>query len=514
LLCDICNGLYAKFGPQSSPPSLGVGCGVDLLAVRLMDFASVGTSAAEHSQKACAIAEETLAAFHSFLHVVRRAPEDASNGWWHEPSKSGAPAALLCLRGERLIDRFRVFLAKEWKLTAATAGDILYAPDIHIARSAYRAFFGGISEPLFDEVVARSDLRSAYRFEDVPKALQLSDEVLFPRQLQPQLAICVLLPPTIDAVLFRVLTLAEQQGFELATAKVAGGLSEEMAKLIFDQEVQDEHLQMSDRKAYLDAMGCGTRDEDDDDDDGQYRCLWLVFARHHSVKRLAQLCGHGTPEINKEFSHASLRFGRDSVENGIRCATSSSSARTMIQRLSLDIELVHPAAASGPPEERRLGVESLARSLECTLVVLAIKDEVQRSLAYLLRELHTALLERSLTLVALHAVACKVSGPEAARLGSPEGWAKLLQQQCAARSDGAAKLATLAAGGSPLLVAACEGPVAAARARTAVVAMVSAAPKGALEYYTSGTAAEGASDVACFFKELHGGKHYIVSGAC
>ena len=42
--------------------------------------------------------------------------------------------SLICLRGENAIRRFKNFLVREWTLTAATSGEVLFSPTRAVAR--------------------------------------------------------------------------------------------------------------------------------------------------------------------------------------------------------------------------------------------------------------------------------------------------------------------------------------------------------------------------------------------
>ena len=331
LLQSVCNGLFTKFGPFGpdgcpSPPGLAIGGAVDLLAVRNFDFGALvsvaglltdvtgSSSGRGDMQKALTACLEALRGFRNFEQVVRRAPDDSCIGWW-EASEAGGPTTLLCFRGEGLIGRFKAFLAREWKLPAVIAGDVFFSPSLHVARQAYHCFFSSIKQPFFSPSVPQEDLRSMLRFQAQVPELKLAEDMLFARSLSPQLTVAVLMPPTLDTVLFRLLTSAEQQGFRLVAAVMAGGLPKSMAQPLFEQEVADGHLKAGDWESFCESVGChissGKQGEEleEEDDEDHFKCVWLVLSRHQAVKRLAQLCGHGDPAVNQQHLHASLRLG-------------------------------------------------------------------------------------------------------------------------------------------------------------------------------------------------------------
>ncbi|CAK0837009.1 unnamed protein product [Prorocentrum cordatum] len=509
LLREVCDDLFAKFGPdggqspgsqEARPPGLSAGCGVDLLGVRLFDSRSLADAAAgagPGAQRALDAGLAALRGFRSFAQVVRRAGDAASDCWW-AAAEAGGPAVLLCLRGEGLIERFRSFFAREWKLSAVANGDILFSPDLRAARQARHAFFAGQGRGPVAPTFPPSDLRCPQRFEGAPA-----------REAVPQLTAAVLLPPTVDAALFRVLTAVEQHGFALVAAVASGGLSRPTARLLFDQEVEDGHLEAGDLDAFGAAAGCGAEGPDAE---GSFRCVWLLLSRPCAVKRLAQLCGHGDPAVNQRHLYASLRSGRERVQNGIRCATSRASAEALLG--TLGDELGAHVAPPGHPGDRRLGVEECERTPECSLVAVALADGSEVAVAHVLRELHVAATGRGLALVGLRALGAGLGPASAVWPGLRGSLPQLLGSWRDARPS-AAGVAERARDGGPFLLAVCEGPRCVDHARAALAAVVEAAqgPAGGLEHYASATPGEGAADVAHLFGELFGAKHYVVAGA-
>ncbi|CAE8588383.1 unnamed protein product [Polarella glacialis] len=513
LLQSVIEGIFAKFGPQASVPAgQDVGRAVDLLGVRLFDF-DVLTSL-ESDGEALSAALAALRRFRCFSQIVRRSSDESSDGWWTgvgEAERShgtgicgGGPTTLLCLRGEGIIDGFRTFLAKEWKLAAATAGDVVFTPDVRAARRAYRAFFSsgeGIGKT-FEATVPSNDLRSTERF-----ALSIpgmpSEASCFPRRLTPQLTVAVLFPPSVDSTLYRTLAAVEQQGFTLVAATACGRLPDATARLLFDQEVADEHLSASDWPAFREATG-GSVDQgqEEDDDEGNFRCIWLVLSRHQAVKRLAQLCGHGNPLVNQQHLHVSLRTGRDSIRNGIRCATSCASAEALLAALAREVA---PRLAPTGTGRRQLGVEATAneQALECGLVAVAVNQVDDISPADLVRELHHALVDRGLAVIGLQFISGQQKWLEV-----PPGRAELLAGFAKAR-PAASRVIELASSGKPFIVAACEGPQACTHVRAALASLFAAIPKG-LETYAPALSKEAVSDVACLFGRLFDAKHYVL----
>jgi len=237
------------------------------------------------------------------------------------------------------------------------------------------------------------------------------------------------------------------------------------------------------------------------------------------VKRLAQMCGHGDPGVNQEYLHASLRVGRDRIQNGIRCATSAASAEALAEALGQDtaLELAQQPSETWPPP-RSLGVEESERMLECSMVAVAVARDAGLSLARVLRELHSAASEQGLHIVALHASDAQGTAPLAGASGGSATAAWLCkpgpcEEQLARWREArpaAGTVVDLAGTSGRLLLATCEGPVGCERARRAMAAVSAAVPRGSLEWYSSATAGEAVADVACFFRELRGAKHYVV----
>ena len=67
----------------------------------------------------------------------------------------------------------------------------------------------------------------------------LGEPELFPWREEPQVTFAVVVPPTIDTVLFRALTAVERHEFTVRGAILAGGMQEQTARLLFEQEVAD-----------------------------------------------------------------------------------------------------------------------------------------------------------------------------------------------------------------------------------------------------------------------------------
>mmetsp|Transcript_101156 Transcript_101156/g.325005 ORF Transcript_101156/g.325005 Transcript_101156/m.325005 type:complete len:1658 (-) Transcript_101156:203-5176(-) len=524
LLREVLDGLYARFGPDGRAPGgrvmsagLDVGGVVDLIAVRVIDFGLL----ASHTTPAYAVA--ALRQFRDFAQLMKRTPDEASDGWWM-PRESGAPTVLLCFRGEAIISRFSNFLSKEWKLPASTGGDILFTPTVLAARQAFGTFFSGLGPSAFEQSVPCDNLRSPLRFS-LPSVggveggndFRISEANLFPQKLSNQLTVAMLLPPKLDAVLFRTLTACEQNEFTLVAAVLSGRLGEPIAKTLFDQEVADGHLSSADWPAFHESVAQNAADHPEDND---FKCLWLVFARHQAIKRLAQLCGHGDPSLNQQCLRAALRTGRDHIHNGIRCSTSSATAEGLLVALGRDLSqgLESLTALEPWPPLRSLGVEDGDRMLQCTLIVGALAKDAGFGLVRVLRELQSAVGEQGLVLVGLCASdAAAAAG--AAPSGGDSAW--LLRQATALNAQllrwsetrpASSAAVDLAASSGRLILAACEGPVSVERARRALAAVSASMPKGALEWYCSASIGEAAVDVACFFSELHGSKHYIVEG--
>jgi len=330
----------------------------------------------------------------------------------------------------------------------------------------------------------------------------------------------VLLPPFDDWFLARVLSSAEQSGFTLQTAVVSGGLREDTARVIFDQEVADGHLEADEWEAFQAAAGC-----DADDEEGQFKSVWLVLSRHQGVKRFAQLCGDANPAVNHRYLKATLRQPpRDRLHNGIRCATSCATATALLGQLAVDLQ---PRLRS-PSAGGRLGIEAGAGRPSCVLVAVALveADAAGPGLIHVLRELANMFSERGLALVGLRAVAGSTAGARkeehldaASAASSPQASASEVEamKRWKEMRQVASRLANIATEGGSVILAACEGSNAPEHGRAAVLkaaANVSASSGGDAtgpEIYSSATAAEGAADVAHFFSDLFGAKHYIVA---
>lgn len=347
----------------------------------------------------------------------------------------------------------------------------------------------------------------------------LAEPELFPWREDPQVTFAVLLPPTVDSLLFRALTATERHDFTVRAAIIAGGMQEQTARLLFAQEVADGHLSAGDWEAFRESVGCAATAADDMDDN-KFRCLWLILVRHQAVKRFAQLCGHGDPTVNERHCRACLRVGRGPVQNGIRCATSPASASDILGVLTVDLEpWLRPATEASAETTRCLGVEETGgRAAECAPVILAFGPEA--GAATILGELHDALTKEGLTLIGLRllpwireedtATSAALGGPEAAVAVAAQ-WRQWLELRPAASK---LRECLAAYSGSFLLVAACEGPQAIARSRVALGALtkkVANAKCGqAVEWYLAASAGDAATDVAHFFHDLYGGHHYIV----
>jgi len=499
-------GLFSKFGPQASRPSgLDVGNSVDLLGVRSVDFDLPESVAVDAEEMSAAI--DALKGFRSFAQIVRRAADEASNGWWRSAAEaSQGPATLFCFYGEGLISRFRTFLDREWKLTAATSGDVLFTPDISSARRAYRAFFSGLAAPSFQPTVPCSDLRSIERFMPSSLAEQLSEASCFPRRCPPELTVAVAFPPNVDSTLYRALTAVEQNGFTLVACVVSGRMPKALVQPLFDQEVADKHLEASDWPAFLEACGGEAEDEEDDDESG-IRCTYLVLSRPLAVKRLAQLCGDGDPAVNQNHLHVALRAGRDRLHNGIRCATSCATAQVLLK--GLEKHILPRLCPVGVPSSRRLGVDAAAGGqAECGFAALALLPESKARPALLVRDLQHELTKRGLAIIGLHFVTMSAD----ASLAWPSalsGRRKLLEEWAASRPT--SRLVDLALSGQPVVIAACEGFPSTSSVQAAVNALLSALP-GSLETYVSPNPSEAASDVSHLFDRLCSARHYIVPG--
>jgi len=397
-------------------------------------------------------------------------------------------------------------LAKEWKLPAATAGDVFFTPDVSVAKKAYHSFFSQLPCSSFEPSLPRHDLRSLHRFEKSSVGSELSELACFPFRFFPQCTVAIVFPPNLDSTLYRALTVAEQQGFSLVAALVGGRVPEDFAQPLFDQEVADKSLAASDWSAFREALGGSPAQEDEDEDEGSFKCVYLVLCRQHAIKRLAQLCGDGNPAVNQQHLHVALRAGRDKVHNGIRCATSQKSVEALLA--SLERGSVPRLMPRGMPSSRRLGVDADAseQAVECALAAAAVTqaDTTSFSPGQLVRDLHHALTEQGLAVVALQCVpASKAAWP-----GSLSGRTELLASWAQSR-PAAARIVDLATAGSHFVIAACEGSQASLRVRMALGVM-SAAGKGSIETYAPASSSEAASDVAHLFDRLFGGRHYVV----
>eukprot|EP00929_Paragymnodinium_shiwhaense_P105041 TRINITY_DN6992_c0_g5_i1.p1 TRINITY_DN6992_c0_g5~~TRINITY_DN6992_c0_g5_i1.p1 ORF type:complete len:1721 (+),score=462.82 TRINITY_DN6992_c0_g5_i1:53-5215(+) len=515
------DGLHTKFSLHgtSSLPGLSVGLGVDLLAVRLLDFHAVST-AARGASDLLHTAQDVLREFRGFQYLAQRSGDPSQEEWW----AGTGPVGLVALRGEDLLNRFKNFLLREWQLPAATAGDILFTPSASIARFAWRTFFGARYSAAFSPTWPPSDLRSGLRFTTASPEAEVkafSELSLFPTRQTRQVTVAVLIPPSVDALLFRLLTAIEQQGFTLHAAVIAGGLSDGLAKTLFEQEVADGHLAAAEWPDFKESVGCSR--EEESAEENTFRCLWVVVSRHQAVKRLSQLCSHGDPAVNKRHFHACLRLGRDHMHNGIRCATSCSSANRMLAALSNELQPALRPASEDAAGERCLGVEaSSICALECTLIAGAIVETSEVSAAHFLRQLHTALGEQGLVMIGLRLMSLADASAEdnsPASVASstwPEGdreeaAAQLRRWQALRpKAERLCELALKPDCAATFVILACEGPLATG---SAAQALASCRPKvGAdlFEGYASPSTAEGAVDVAHFFHELFGGRHYVV----
>lgn len=521
----VLDGLFAKFGVIGGDPAgLSVGMSADLLALRAIDFASA--SAKGSSMEAAseyAAASEVLRDFRAFPHLVKRAADEPCEGWWLPREDSTGlgphyPAVLLCLRGEDLLNRFKTFLSREWTLQAATAGDVYFAASARVSWRAWNIFFGGLpSTSVFQPSCSAHDLRSGLRFRG--HAVALTQTELFPSQSNPQVTFAVLLPPSVDTLLFRTLTAAERNGFTVLAAVLSGGTPERTAQLVFDQEVADGHLRSADWEEFRKSFG--STEDAQDQDDNHFRCVWLVLSRHQGVKRLAQLCGHSDPAVNERHCRACLRLGRSPIQNGIRCATSRASADAVLETLEANLApWLCPPSGEQPGLGRCLGVEaSGVRVSECAAVVVVGTCPAAASH---LRELHAGLQEQGLTLIGLRLLPWRCQAGVASCSGEwPRAQAAALESQwhqwVAARPAAAALARRLGAAASGagyadsfLLVVACEGPQALGRARAAAAAAAGKAQAGDVEWYAATSADEASVDVSHFFHELFGGHHYIV----
>jgi len=524
--------LFAKFGHpgtkdgQVLPSSLEIGSSVDLLSVRLLDFSAAAT-AVESSrvpssiQQAFAAGLDALGQFRSFLHVVRRTGDNTVDSWW-TPSESlasgpGRPTTLLCLRGEGVVSRFLAFLSKEWQLPAAIAGDVFFSPDADVAYRAYHAFFSHTSNfskssiSPFRSSVPASDLRSSQRFmpakEGVKQASYLAPRLLFPPELSPQLTVAVILPPCDDWYVNRVLTTVEQNGFALCTAVVSGGLSKATARILFEQEVADGHVGEDEWSTFQTATGCY---EGEDDEERSFRAIWLVLSRHQAIKRLAQLCGHGDPGTNQRFLHKSLRMPPlQRLQNGIRCATSWSSAQSLLQALAADLapRLATPNAGM----EARLGVQACARTPECALIALAIPSDSEVNSISTLATLSESLAQRSLQIVALRTFSSKSAQSNWPPTGGLQMSSVQVQQWRESR-EGSAQFVDLATTGCDVILVACEGIKGIEHARAAAATLASVDSRRRMGVYVSASSSEAAADIVQFFDALFAAKHYVVDG--
>lgn len=511
LLMAVVDGLYTKFGvpvgaratsSSSSPsfPGLEVGRAVELLAVRGFDFDGLlDASAAADRGQALQCALDALRSFRSFAQVLRRANDDASDGWWtpRNPAEGPCgPVVLLCLRGEALTARFRTFLSKEWKLPAATAGDVLFTPDVHSTLRVYHCFFAGRGLTTFEPTVPPSDLRSLHRFEPLParpRDAELAPEALFPPRLTQQLTAVALLQPTVDLALFRTLAAAEQHGFQLVAAFACGSQPETTLQLLFEQEVADGHLAREDWADFRSSM--------------EGRCIWLILGRHQGVKRFAQLCGHGNPAVNQAQLHASLRCGRDKIHNGLRCATSATSAKDLLA--SLEADLVPRWAPAPRPRDLLLDADGAMKGFQVSLVAFSLGQGQELGLVQVLRALAHHLSEQGLTLVGLKCLTVPgtARGASSWPLHTP-GFTDLLGQWAADRPS-ATRLVETALAGGPLLLGVAEGVLAITRSKAAVASAAAACKGEEAPHYFSASSNEAQEDVLQLFEAVSALHHTI-----
>ncbi|CAJ1450466.1 unnamed protein product [Effrenium voratum] len=331
LLRDATEALYQKFRPEAC---YEVGSCVELLDVRVLDLQVLGG----------ATAQAALQGFQNFAQLARHALEDASRFWWSAGKEHGL-VALLCFRGDKAISRFKTFLAREWKLSAATEGDVLFSPSREVARRAVRCFFGHLELPTFAQLPPQHffSLRRFQPATETGAAERLSEAVLFPKTSAEQRTLAVL--SLEDSVVYKALSAADQHGFMLEALALEAPAA--LQRELFQQEVADGSLRPEDWDAFQPTMA---------------RCLVLELSRRQAVKRFAQLCGGADPQVNHRQLRVSLRSG-DRIRNGLRCATSLHSAAALLRAAVLDAPSSDAARGVG------LDAEAAEQGLELALVV-------------------------------------------------------------------------------------------------------------------------------------------------
>lgn len=445
---------------------------LELLGVRLVDLDTLSSMSGADSALRTTTSM-ALQGFRSFAQVARHALDEASNYWWS--SASGGEAiehgvvSLICLRGENAIRRFKNFLVREWTLTAATSGEVLFSPTRAVARQCYRAFFQ-LEEPTFQV----DPLSSVHRFSQTHR---LSEAICFPRVGRPQQAFALITPPDLNATLYRALTVFEQQGFQLLGAFALGPLPHPWAEALYAQELEDGSLNKEDWPAFYEAMGKG---EDED-----FRCIFLVLSRQQAVKKVAQLCGAADPEVNHKLLRASLRHGRDRIHNGIRCATSLRSAEKLLRLLE---PTVAPRVCL-----RRLGLDAEAaqQGLQCALLVAV---SAQLSHLQLLRDCLHSLQAAHHTVVGLRFSA---GWPTSATSDVKVPWRNPME-----------KVSELIDAGTWPIFLALEG-----RYVLSAADALSGLKAQGVAFYVASNAQQGAADVAEVFGSLPGARHYLVEDA-
>jgi len=519
VLHGLLGGLFERYGPSGSaeqdrPPSLNVGGSVDLVSLRMLDMGACRVSyAAEdeddtqnssNHQQALSAGTAALSEFLSFPQVARHTGNEATQEWWLPPAGAG-PVTLLCLRGGGLISKFRNFLVHDWSFQAAVSGDVLFSPTVVVSQTVYRIFFGNLMNPCITPTVPINDIRSIHRFQselDAPREQEdISEQVLFPSQEAAQVTVAVLLPPAVDAMFGRLLATVEHQNFKVVTVIMGGRLETEAAKFLFEQEVADRHLDAGDWDAFCDATGNGEASVDEEN----FKAIWVMLERHHAVKRLAQLCGHGDPAVNQRHLHVGLRCGRDRIQNGLLCASSCFAAQELRRFVTrhLSPKMVPPSVSEG----RRLGVEASMQALECSLVALVVVKHTEVSVARALLEMCNSVSDQGLSIVNLRFVPLHRGHLPSSE--QPTGLLESLLDWCKMRPT-AAGISQRAEESCPAILAVCEGLLGAQRARWALTTVMSRLPKSCLDSYTSAGSGEGAADVVHHFDELFCAKHYVV----
>eukprot|EP00913_Durusdinium_trenchii_P005326 g4971.t1 len=261
---------------------------LELLGVRLVDLDTLSSMSGADSALRTTTSM-ALQGFRSFAQVARHALDEASNYWWS--SASGGEAiehgvvSLICLRGENAIRRFKNFLVREWTLTAATSGEVLFSPTRAVARQCYRAFFQ-LEEPTFQQAFA------------------------------------LITPPDLNATLYRALTVFEQQGFQLLGAFALGPLPHPWAEALYAQDRDEDFrcifLVLSRQQAVKKvAQLCGAADPE----------------VNHKLLRAS--LRHGRDRIHNGIRCAtSLR----SAEKLLRLLEPTVAPRVCLRRLGLDAE--------------------------------------------------------------------------------------------------------------------------------------------------------------------------------